>query len=763
MFHQSPGAHEPDPHKAEARERLASKILDEASLLVASFVELLGKRSTAESLKAVEVLRREGVVTGRDLCVLMESRGSPEFISELLWAYSYITKRVVDLDIAQGYPALLSLAHQALTAPTPNDRFSPRRLLQTLDRILDARMGNDELADHLSAVTSVNEQRKLEEIAVHAPQGRNGYWEALELMCAVNPSSTSLDYIFKGLDRIGGRRYTKAERAGVQRCVSAVAAHNFPDVFEYVAHAVQQGTRNECVALVQSTAAGLAFHADGTVGALCRYLSSTDEAISSLACRVCILADKEGDIELSTENRQELRDELVELVRRGVREGRGMSMELALAALAHISTVRDDIDMIDQEVRKRLRDGDAVSSEMVLGYSEGLSRVEGEGGIVGFKPLSWRRVIALSSNPPLNNGRGAVGRGVVAPDTEHVFENLAIEISSVGSFDEVVALCREHSRFVDRRALHPRGNDSLSLFYDVMDASRFCRHYAELCEQGPIEFAAALFPEFLSALEQGRSAERENISNGIGGDALRATAALTSLLANNHEIRELATARMCSGDWQALSTIHKRVEGDFSAVYPDLGLAVFALRATIEDRTAWQKELLRWWKGVDARSRDFMDPNALAFVSIAAERSTPGAALGLLTQMSLTNEDAQTFRDVALGLIIRPEASIQAVIDLASSSKADSVARGLLLSQLMARFLTDAQRKYIVGIAKRSMDELGILSLDAVSTIGALSRSPSDALMLIESAPALGVSPALHRVSAARAAGRILRYIERGL
>lgn len=756
MHEQPRRGHEPDTGTGGAREKLASKILDEPSLFVASVVDLLTKRATDESRRAVESLRQAGAVTGREFSSFVDANPHPEIVSEIVWAYSYITKRVVDVDIAQGFPALLSLARHALTAKVPLNDLTQRRLFHILDRVLDARMADDAVAEPLQVTLSPVERQKLEDICARAPQDRKGYWEAIELLCAINPDIASLDCLVNAVDRIGARRYTKIERGGVQRCVSALAAGDFPNTFERLARAIHEGSRRDVSSLVDAVSVGLAFHADRTVGALCRYLSSGDVAFGSLACSVCISIDADDEVELSHEERRELRHEMAPLVQDEPREGPQVSRDLALAALAHISPVQDDIERVGREVLTRLRAGESPPSGLLHAYAEGLSRVEGEAGIVGFKPLSWKRVAALSSNPPLQHGAGVRGRGVIAPDTEHVFENLALEIGAVSEFDAVVDLCRRHGRFVDPRALSPRPSDSLSLFYDVADAARFTLHYADLCERGPIEFAAILFPEFLSALERGRSAEKESVNELIGEHSLRAVAALTSVLINNKDVRETATARLSSADWEALSSVHKRVEGDFSNVYPDLGLAVFALRATIEDKSSWQRALLRWWKGVDGRSRDSMDPNALAFVSVAAERSVPGAAIGLLKRLSLTTEDAQTFRDIAIGLIVRPEASVQKVIDFVSSSKAGELARGLLLSQLLARYLSDAQRSYIIGVAKRSMDEMGILSLDAVSTIGVLSRTPSDALMLLQSSPSLGISAALHRVSTVRAARLIL-------
>jgi hypothetical protein len=741
---------------------MSRKILDEASLFVASIADLLVKRSTEESGRVVEVLRRRGVITARDFTEVVDSTPGTAFSSELLWAYSYLARRVVDLDFAEGLPAFVSVTHKALMDSAPWDERSQRRLFGVLDRILDARVASDELANRFSAALSVAERTKLEDITLHAPQDRKGYWEAVELMCAVYPDTSSLEFVFCALDRFGSRRCTKVDREGTRRCVSAAAAGNFPGAFECVAHALREGDRWEKPWLVRAVVEGLAFHADRVTGALARYLSSSDLNHRELACRVCIAAAQDDEVLLSNEEREELRNELTLLAASGAApDVQPRSLDKVLEALALVSNVPSDIEQVRVTVRERLRRGEVVPSELVSAYAEGLARIVGEGGIVGFKPLSWKRASSLSANPPIIHNRVAGARRVVAPDAESVFENLALEIGTVQSFDRVVELCRQHGKYLDPRSLKMRDNDAISLFYELRDAAVFSQHYANLCEKGPLEFAAVMFPEFLSALERGRRSANDSVVEALGVNALRSSAALTSLLVNNPEARELATARMSPSDWSVLASLHRSVRREFPKVYPDLGLATFALRSTVESDRAWQRELLKWWHEVDDMSRNSMDPNALAFVSVAAERSKPGSALSLLSKLSLTAEDAITFRDLAVGLMVRPKASTEKILDFVSSAKGDDLARGLLLSQLMVQHLSDAQRAFIVGVARRSLDELGILSLDAVSTVGSLSRSQNDAAMLFESSPALGVSENLHRVSCARAAAQILRNLER--
>lgn len=763
MVEPGPNNEKPKSENELSRAQMSRKILDQASLFVASLADLLAKRGTEDSKRVVEVLSRRGVITARDFTEAVDSTPGAAFSAELVWAYSYLARRVVDLDFAEGLPALVSVTHKALMDSPQWDERTERRLFGVLDRVLDARVGSDELAERFRAALADGDRVKLEDVALHAPRDRRGYWEALELMCAVYPDTPSLNFLLRALDRIGSTRLTKAEREGAHRCVAAAAVEDFPAAFEFIARALDESGRRENPSYTRAVVEGLAFHGDQVSGELARYLASSDPKHRDLACRVCRAAARNDEVLFSTDQCNELRNELLALATSDT-PGSAVaeSVNMALEALALISNDPADVDRVGSVVRERLERGEVVPSDLVDAYATGLARVVGEGGVVGFRPLSWRRVSSLSSNPPLMHGRTGNSRRVVALDTESVFENLALEISSARSFESVLEVCRQHSRYLDPRALKPRDNDSTSLFFHLTDAVAFAHHYANLCEKGPLEFAAVLFPEFLSALERGRRSERDGLVEALGIHALHSIAALTSVIVNNREARKLATARMSSADWRSLASVHKSVRHDFPKAYPDLGLATFALRSTIESDRSWQRELLRWWHNVDDASRNSMDRNALAFVSVAAERSRPGSALSLIGRLSLTTEDAITFRDIAVGLMVRPKASTRKILDFVSSANGEDLARGFLLSQLLSRELSDAQRVFIVGVAKRSIDEMGVLSLDAVSTVGALSRAQADASMLFGSSPALGVDELLHRVSCARAAARVLKNIERG-
>jgi hypothetical protein len=239
-------------------------------------------------------------------------------------------------------------------------------------------------------------------------------------------------------------------------------------------------------------------------------------------------------------------------------------------------------------------------------------------------------------------------------------------------------------------------------------------------------------------------------------------ASVTSVIVDDPTARELAVSRLSPADWRLLSSFHKMNIRDYPRVYPDLALVVFALRAVLEESDGrWQHDLLSWWGKVDDEAREEMDPNALAFVSVIAERCRAGAVWDLMSQLSLSTGEEGAFRDIASGLLVNTDRAVRKVCDLVQSPRGDDLARAFLISQLMSRYVSDQQRESILGVARRSIDEIGILALDAVGTIGALSSSLDDAAMLLQAQPCLGLKESLYRVSCARAAARVLRNRER--
>jgi hypothetical protein len=744
-------------------QELKREVLDTPSLFVASLADALSRRPGDDFQEGADLIRRQGVLTGREFNRLVEAISDPNLAAEFLWAYSFVSKEGVDVDFAQGVPALITLTQRALTSPVPSDEAFQQRLFRIFDRLLDSRIASDDIADHVKASMSVNECLKLRNIAMHGFQDRKGYWESVELLSAVYPDKTSLEFVFRGIDRLAGASLKSSDRRGIERCISAVAAADFAGAFEFAARALGDDARLAEADLRRAVVAGLAFHADSVVRPLARFIASDSTAEALLACSVCVTADNDRDIEFTAEQRNELAGELHLLTksRRFRTDSPRLSGE-SLRALAHVSNEQSDIEIVGVEVRERLARNEPVPSMLALAYAEGLARLEGEAGIVSLRALSEKKLRMLTAQPALEHHMSGHERLLVRPDTENVFENLAVDIGGAPRFEDVLSLCHRHAEFVDTRSLRARENDALSLFYDVKDAARFSQFHAELCEKGPAEFAVILLPELLSALFRGRDPGKEMFGDFIGENALRSLASVTSILVHDAEARELASARFSPADWSFLTSFHKMNLPEYPRAYPDLGLAMFALRSVFEGgEKIWQRELMAWWRKVDEAGREQTGPNALAFVSVIAEQRRPGTVWDLLSQISLVSEDANTFRDIATGLLVQPALSAAKVCTMVQSPDGDELARGLALAQLLTRHMNAEQRDGIISVAKRCLDELGVLSLDAVATIGALSSSRDDAALLLEAEPSLGVNESLYRVSCALAAAQVLRNRER--
>jgi hypothetical protein len=293
-----------------------------------------------------------------------------------------------------------------------------------------------------------------------------------------------------------------------------------------------------------------------------------------------------------------------------------------------------------------------------------------------------------------------------------------------------------------------------AFFSHLHEALDFCCHYRELYEKRPTRFAAILFPEFLSALEQAREERKRGV---IWGQLTHVSDVMSSLalsLAGDKQARQLATARMNNRDRQFLRIMSHEQGG---AV--ETRLAAYALRAVLEEDPSWRTEMLEWWKDGGERSWQFNDSGlaTLACVSVVTERAQPGTALELLGRLSLKQFDPKAFECLAYGLLGDVSTATKAAVTLAESNNIFDIARGFFLSQLLREHLSDDQRDRVLTIARRSLDEPGVLSLEAARTIGVLSQSPADVYLLLESQPAVGVDHEAHKVTMASAVEDIVR------
>lgn len=739
-------------------------LLQSPSLFVASIIEVLRQRKPDSVNACAEHLARHGALSGTDFSVLVDTLPHPSQTSEILWAYSRLTRSSVEADFAQGLPAFLKIAHKCLLDSSDVDGSNANRVSRVLDRLLDARIQSDVVGDAVDVVVGPAERSLLQSISALADQKRLGYWECVELHGALFPDIESLESLFRAVDRLGPGPHEKAARLGVQRAVAAIGAGDFPTTFEFVARALGDCDRAGDVALRRAAAAGLSFHAERSLDDLLKFLNSDDETLLRFACRVCVSVDKDAD---GDEPPEELREDLaarlrVLVARFGDRGPGDPLVDDTLIALGHISPLGRDIEEIKRTVRGRLYRHEPLSAELMEAYAEGLSRVERQSGLDSLPTLSPTRFTLLDS--PQSMDRKLDGRSWVSArhETEDDLEGLALDISVDRELERILEMCDRRQDLLDPSRLRSRQASSLSLFYKGSQALQFARHHASLATFGPAEFAAVLFPELLSALHYGRSAEKRNVGEAIGELALHSLASLAKLAAHDPKIRDLAVARLSSADWDLLGSLHTSNERFFSRAHPELGLAGFAVRSVIDDDTSWQKELLSWWGDLEPQTRDRMDPNALAFVGVVAERQRPGAVWDLLGQVPLWTEDRRAFSDIGLALFGRAEESVRRICVEIVSERGSDLGRSLILAQLLASHCGKEERAHLLGAAKGLLDEMGILGLDAVAAVGSLSRDRADALLLLEQEPVLGIAENVYWVSCAKAAARIFRNIEQG-
>ena len=759
-----PDRREQDPTNSEPRTPAPtrSSVLESPSLFVASVVEALrGRRSDAAQVCA-EHLSRHGALTGADFSALIDTLPHPSHTSELVWAYSYLSREAVTVEFGQGLPAFLKLAHKCLIDSSDDKGVTARRVARVLDRMLDARVGSADIEEVFDVVVGDGERCLLQSILERVDQTRAGYWECVELLGALFPDPESLEDLLRAVDRLGPGPHRREALMGVQRTIAAIGAAEFVASAEFVAQALGECQRIGDNELLRAAADGLSSHLVGRVDELINLLHSFDENLSRFACRICVSADRGKDVELDEALRHTLANTLkVVRVRFEYVSAGGRFVEEPLTALGHISPQHSDIEQLGAVIQERLERGKAVSSELVGAYASGLARIEKEDGIVALPPLSVKRFKALDGNPSQERFLDRHPRVVTGQETDDDLECLALDISDQTNFEKALKLCREMENLLDVSLLSSRRGETATLFSDVDQALQFARHHARLAAEGPAEFAAVLLPELLSAVACGRAAQKRGGGETIGECAVLSLASLAKLAAHDTNIRELALARLSSVDWEFLSRLHKMNPNSFSRSYPELGLSGIAVRAVLDEDVTWQKDLLEWWGTIDPRARHRMEPNGLAFITVVAERGRPGTVWELLRALPLSSGPAYEFSDIGLALLANPEDAFSRVCTDILSPKGDDLGRALRLAQLMAPHCDEAQREHLRVATKTLLDEMGILGVEAVATLGALSRTREDALLLLTREPALGFDEKVYRISCARAAAKILRNIER--
>jgi hypothetical protein len=763
MFESTRRDEEPKKVAPRSSDSERDRLLNSQSLVLASIAQYLQRRDSVHARICVEELSRQGPMTGGQFSVLVNTLIHPGQTAELMGAYSQLSRFSVDVEFAKLVPAFLKLTHRCLIDCHDADPTTAQRASRVLNRLLDARLLSEEVDKRLRVVVGEEERCLLQSIVAQVDAAIPGYWECAEFLGSMYPDVESLECLFSAVDQLGSDSQVKNALRGFRRSVAAIADVEFATALEFVARALGSSERRSDIALRSAAVSGLAQHADFHIDELSGFLASDDPALRLLACRVCEAANQDQDVYLGSEERETLAEQV-----RRIRDREAHSPpssphgEGALRALAHISMRQSDIEEVGAVIRARLERGEYLRADLIRAYAEGLSRIEGKGGVVSLQPLSMKRFIALDSSPRATKLIEGPVRAFDGKIEEGECEHLALLISQQRGFEEVLELCRERQDLINPRRHCIRQRDSLSLFAFAKEAIRFARHHAVLAEKGPADVAALLFPELLSVLARGRESRNNYVRTKIAEYALPSLTSLARFAAQDPRIRELAVARLSSADWEFLDRMHEVKEGPSSSSSPELALAGFAVRAAIDHETSWRDELFTWWQKLDDQTREGIDLDRLAFVAIVAERQRPGAAWELLRRVPMVSEDARAFSAIATGLLVRPADSVKRMCLDILSEKGEEIARSFRVAQLMAPYCDDAERKHLIRASKGFLDEMGVLGVDAALTLAALSGDRADALLLLEREPVSGMNESVYRVSCANAAARIVRNIERG-
>jgi hypothetical protein len=772
MLHEAEGGMAPDPHVGRRNQPHHHKILDEPSSFVGEVYSCLRATALPRRVRLAAEMERQGVSTPREFASFVESRNDPFVRGTLIRAYQRLYKNCSPDEMAQGVPALVSLLSTTLL-----DRQVVRhdeRLGEVLNQLLEARSEYAEVASKVAEVVTERERWLLSFVVNNASLHRTGYLQSIEMLCEIFPETRSLESFLTALDRMGPKAVDGPARDMTLHCVSAIAAASFEETFCHLGRALCDPSRPERTPWADVAAKALRDSAREAPSCLHTFIWSGEAELRSFALRVIIFAGAESDAEIyysdgthiSTEGKAALANHIHAAYLTDSSNSLEIPNELALAALASISPLPEDVGRVRREMQTILKDGGVPSRVLCQSAANGAERVLGVEAVQPFEPLpKWcRKKLGLTFRPSgtysLDGDRPPLKKGD--------FEDFALEIAEADSFEEVRAICRDRAENNTATDVLPRPVHSLELFEDLLQAGRFLTHYQQLFETGLEGFAAQLFPEFLSAVARVGDLERDfnDRDESIETDssvarAIKSMRYLSEILANLPVLIPLATSRLNTNDIEFIAEMPE--DYHFGA---DMTLATYELRAALEgdiqgESLAWQEELVEWWRLLEPEHTRGVTPESLARVSAISEMRTKGSSLKLLELLPLGRTfDRELFRAFAYGLLFQEGVS-ESILALLQSKCPFDLARGFFLGQMLRQKLRLEDARRLLTIAESALDEPGALSLDAVCTLGALSASPDRALALLRSKAATGVDESLHTVTAMSAAARILDRVRR--
>jgi len=730
---------------------------DPGSHYIASLIKTIRDQGDKAGLACAQALLQEPNLTSGQFGALVSQMTDPEMLKALAHGFLASLLEELDLDIFDGLEALVALNHNlvilegrgiAAARAEVGAVFEIYTEVLTMDSGIRAVVQKGlppMVRDHLEEALDVGSPSK------------NHHWSALQFLCALYPDKRSLEVAFKVSARAPEDAVRTLPLESFQSAVSLVSNASFFETFDFVAARPLPVLTEPSYWFYYAALLGVAEHLSENIQGISWRISEGSDEQCVLACRVCMVAGNDESYGLSAEIRDELSNVLAAVVTADDGGGRSPRYrDLALRALAHISTSIDDVNELYEHILELRDSGEEIKPEMLWSYATSMSRLL---RVEPALPLSPAQSIEIS---PLALQAIPRGEGVnppsdsVAKVPDQFFEGLAFDLAEERKKKGALELCRGVPEGLDLRKNNPRSSDSIGMFFKDREAAAFAVRHAFLCWHAPTEIVAALLPEVLSALQAGM--ESKNLLNRVKiFDSVKTSFDfLAAVAARDEGVRDACIARLSVSDVEVLRALHIRDgRGKLSAPPSVVGAAI-ALRAAIEDSTTWQGDLLRWARELSRREAAQLDEGALDFVSVVGENRQAGSAWKLISQVPLVEFDGELFAMLATGLMSDPDHLTASILEGLRSEKGAVLSRSLLLAQLGADQMTDDQKAEALKATHGLLDEFGALGMDALVTFSCLASSKEEALEAL-SLEHVGIDPYWHLISKVHAAERILR------
>lgn len=746
-----------------------------------NFLEAISKRDSSVAKNFVERVTSLGPVTAEDVTEILWTVSDKELVVDIAEALFTLTSHDVDPAMVEILPALIVVAERMVLDSDGYSKEAFDTLEASLERVLDAAQeaapvwsNSEKDSAHAAAVEasiqfradmfSRTGERDLEALRLIAQRGEwrtGGYWQSVEMLCTLDPSPRSLFYLAQAIEQHPeGKEARVAMRNAVKQSVREVSRNDFMHCVEWISSLPRVGHRAWAT---EQALIGLSPYAAAKPASLIGVLTSNNRREQVVGCDLCILIGMDPSFQLSLSARNELATVLQAVKRQALYsvQGSNLLLESAVRAWCYVTQDPRDATAIRAFISQALQTGRPLSADVIQSYAQLVARLgvcEPKSPVVPQSNRSTQEAPSERRAHPKAQELAAANKTLlIRRDVDGIVDRFVPEFSTAKQ-SQVLRLCDSLMSSFSLSDVSPRSADTSRRFYGAKEVAAFALRYQYLIEKGRIDVAAVLLPELLSTLDVAMEIRNNNSRDRVLEVLQECLEQVSYALAINRFFADYAVRRFSDADWHYLTALPERAATEDDEVSLELAVAALGVRAAIGEEREWQDALFTMWRTLSADRKGVLDYTSLSMLSVIAERRTPGAAWEVLVAASSRSEHEGFLREFTYGLLGNPIYP-RLICKALSTQSGELLSKMFIIAQSMREHFTPEQRETIKDIARKHVNELGGLSLDAVVTLSIFSQSTSDAQLLMSLDTPIGVSEAVYTSTCADSAARILRAV----